>query len=230
MKLQKLEIAGIPALLWGQDAPRVYLYVHGKMGCKEVAESFAAIAERKGWQTLSFDLPEHGERKGRRERCDVFQGPKDVASIADEAYARFTKVALYACSIGAQFSLRALAQRPLTRCLLQSPIVDIAALSRQMMVWFGVTEQQLEKEKEIPTPVDPLRWDCFQYITTHPIERWSAPTHILYGGRDNLQTRDTMEDFARRFGCELTISEESEHPFMAETDAPIVQAWLEKNL
>lgn len=34
-----------------------------KNGNKEEALFFADIAERKGYQTISFDLPSHGERK-----------------------------------------------------------------------------------------------------------------------------------------------------------------------
>ena len=40
---------------------KVYIHVHGKMSRKEYAEAFAEIAEKKGYQTISFDLPEHGE-------------------------------------------------------------------------------------------------------------------------------------------------------------------------
>ena len=61
MKTQKFMLGDIPAILWGEDSNRVYVHVHGKMSRKEYAENFAAIAETKGYQTLSFDLPEHGE-------------------------------------------------------------------------------------------------------------------------------------------------------------------------
>mgnify|MGYP000779704432 CR=1 FL=1 len=44
MKTQKLEISGIPALLYGKESRKVYLYVHGKMGCKEEALPFAELA------------------------------------------------------------------------------------------------------------------------------------------------------------------------------------------
>lgn len=60
MKKELLTINGIPAILWGNASDKIYIHVHGKMSRKEYAESFAAIAERKGYQTLSFDLPEHG--------------------------------------------------------------------------------------------------------------------------------------------------------------------------
>ena len=68
MKTQKLEISGIPALLYGEESRKVYLYVHGKMGCKEEALPFAELACPAGYQVLAVDLPEHGERKGSSEK------------------------------------------------------------------------------------------------------------------------------------------------------------------
>lgn len=63
MKKQNMRIGGIPAILWGEPSEHVYLHVHGKQSCKELAEEFAQIAQEKGFQTLSFDLPQHGERR-----------------------------------------------------------------------------------------------------------------------------------------------------------------------
>ena len=64
----------------------------------------------------------------------------------------------------------------------------------------------------------------------HPIEKWSNPTAVLYGGLDNLQPREAIEAFCERFGAVLTVSGQSEHPFMAESDTPIVAGWLEANI
>lgn len=36
--------------------------------------------------------------------------------------------------------------------------------------------------------------------------------------------------FAEKFGCSLTVSENSEHPFMAQSDALIVENWLCRNI
>lgn len=44
MELTELEAAGLKAALYGPPADRVWLYVHGKGGCKEEAEDFAALA------------------------------------------------------------------------------------------------------------------------------------------------------------------------------------------
>ncbi|HVM73130.1 MAG TPA: hypothetical protein VMT91_15305, partial [Anaerolineales bacterium] len=63
MHKQLILIGSIPAIIWGTPSSNVYIFVHGRMSQKEDAEKFATMAERKGYQTLSFDLPEHGERK-----------------------------------------------------------------------------------------------------------------------------------------------------------------------
>ena len=60
MKKQTMTLAGIPAILYGSRSRNVYLYLHGKNGCKEEAERFAATACEAGWQVLAIDLPEHG--------------------------------------------------------------------------------------------------------------------------------------------------------------------------
>ena len=225
MKTQKFMLGDIPAILWGEDSNRVYVHVHGKMSRKEYAESFAAIAETKGYQTLSFDLPEHGERTDSK-RCDVWDGVSDLRTISDYAFANWERVSLYACSIGAYFSLNAYNTMPFEKALFQSPIVDMEWLVKNMMLWSGVTEAELESKKEIPSPVDTLRWDYYQYIISHPITQWNIPTAILYGGKDNLQPEESVRAFAEKFGCSLSVSENSAHPFMAQSDARIVENWL----
>ena len=73
MKTTKIKINNIPAIIWGEESDKVYLFVHGKMSSKEAAEQFAGIAEEKGYQTVSFDLPQHGERCDGTERCHIWE-------------------------------------------------------------------------------------------------------------------------------------------------------------
>ena len=70
---RQFDLGPIPAALWGAPSDRLYLFVHGKMSRKEAAEPFARIAERKGYQTLSFDLAQHGGRKDDA-ACDARDG------------------------------------------------------------------------------------------------------------------------------------------------------------
>ena len=90
MRHEKLMIEGIPAILWGNPSDKIYIHVHGKMSRKEYAESFAELAGKEGYQTLSFDLPEHGERTDRSYRCDVWNGKKDLNIIADYVFAKWS--------------------------------------------------------------------------------------------------------------------------------------------
>ena len=68
MKKQTMTLAGVPAVLYGERSRRAYLYLHGKNGCKEEAERFAATACEAGWQVLAIDLPEHGAWKNSPEQ------------------------------------------------------------------------------------------------------------------------------------------------------------------
>lgn len=230
MRTKKISINRIPALIWGNESDQVYIHVHGKMSRKEYAEGFAQIAEEKGFQTLSFDLPEHGERTGGKERCDVWNGVHDCLSVAAFADKNWKQVSLMACSIGAYFSLQAFAERRFGRCLFTSPIVDMEWLVRKMMDMAGADERKLEKEQEIPTAIDPLRWDYYRYILAHLITRWDSPTAILYGGKDSLQPLHSIQSFSNRFGAVLTVSPESEHFFMSEADLEITSRWLSENI
>lgn len=230
MKSLKLSIEGIPAIVWGEASEKVYIHVHGKFSCKEEARFFVEIAEKRGYQTLSFDLPEHGERVDKSCRCDIWNGIRDLNVIADYAFSKWKDISLYGCSLGAYFSLNAYSDKKIVKCLFQSPILDMEYLIRQMFVWFGVTEEKLRAEKEIPTPVDTLRWDYYCYVRQHPVCKWNIPTAILYGGRDAMQSMEVIRKFSQKYACSLTVSQDSEHAFMQEGDAQVVKKWLEENI
>lgn len=230
MKTEHLTIGTIPCILWGEPQEKIYIHVHGKQSRKEYAEQFAEIAESKGYQTLSFDLPEHGERVGENVRCDVWNGVHDLNVIADYAFSHWDSVSLFACSLGAYFSLNAYTDRKFEKCLFQSPIVDMKWLVTHMMLWSGVSEQELRDKKEIPTEIDTLRWDYYRYIFENPVLKWPFPTAVLYGGKDKLQPLSSLQAFCEQFGAKLTVSENSEHPFMGKEDFGIVDMWIRENI
>ena len=60
-------------------------------------------AEEKGYQTISFDLPGHGERADENERCDIWNGVRDLAIVRDYVLANWKEISLYACSLGVYF-------------------------------------------------------------------------------------------------------------------------------
>ena len=65
MKIEKIKINNIPSIVWGEKSSKVFIAIHGNMSNKEdeVIKILAKEVVSKGYQLLSFDLPEHGERK-----------------------------------------------------------------------------------------------------------------------------------------------------------------------
>ncbi len=65
MLKENILIDDIPAILWGNDSTEIFIAVHGNMSSKSdipiriLAEKVVPL----GYQVLSFDLPEHGEKK-----------------------------------------------------------------------------------------------------------------------------------------------------------------------
>ncbi|AAK80963.1 hypothetical protein BJV85_000875 [Clostridium acetobutylicum] len=226
--MNKIKIKNIPAILWGETSDKVYIFVHGKMSSKESAHEFATIAVERGYQVLSFDLPEHGERKNEDYKCNVWNGVHDLKVIGDYAKRNWKSISLFGCSLGAYFSLLAYKNFSINKCLFQSPIVDMEHLIGKMFKWFNVTEELLREKKEISTPVEILSWDYYCYVKDHPIDKWCVPTAIIYGTKDNLQSSYVIDTFAKRFKSDLTVSVDSEHDFHTKEQAEAVIEWFKK--
>jgi len=230
MLKEKIYIGNIPVIILGEKSNKAYIFVHGKMSNKESAQAFAEIANSKGYQTISFDLPEHGERTDKGYKCNIMNGIADLTQVGDYVFDNWKSVSLFGCSLGAFFSLHAYSNRHFNNCLFQSPIVDMEYLIRQMFLWFHITEEELKAKGEMITPIDTMSWLYYMYVKEHTIDKWTAPTHILYGAKDNLQSRKVINEFVDKFNCRLTVSENSEHPFMNEHDEAIVETWMRNNL
>ena len=163
--------------------------------------------------------------------CKVQNCVAELALILRYARQRWSTLGLFANSLGAYFSLMAYRDEPFQQALFLSPVVDMARLLEQMMNWFQVSEETLEREGTVPTPMgQPLYWDYYCYVRDHPVERWTAPTKILYGGRDTLCERGTILRFTERFSCELELVEEAEHYFHTPEQLAVYQSWLESSL
>lgn len=105
----KFKISNIPTVLWGEKSEKLFVAVHGNMSNKEdtVIQILAKEAIEKGYQVLSFDLPEHGERKSHNTPCKVQFCVSDLSIIMNYAKERWNELSLFACSMGAYFSLLA---------------------------------------------------------------------------------------------------------------------------
>lgn len=231
IRKERLEIQGIPAVLYGNSSENLFLYIHGKMGCKEEAERFAEIVCPKGYQVLSVDLPGHGERTGEMERFLPWEVVPELQAVYGFVRQRWKKTSLYGSSIGAYFSLLAFREVKLEKSLFVSPILDMEKLIQKMMGWAGVTREQLKQAGEIPTAFgQTLSWKYLTYAAENRITKWDSPTAILYAGQDHLTVRDTVDSFAWRFGCTVTVMENGEHWFHTEQQLAVLDAWLRKEL
>ena len=227
MQQHKLSVQGIPTIIWGAPAERVYVFVHGKASCKEEAERFAGLVAEKGCQVISFDLPEHGARKDDPRACDVHNGIADLHTIMVFVRERWARVDLFANSLGAYFSLMAYRDLHFEHCLFSSPILNMQRLIENMMRWFEVTPERLAQERVIETSFgEPLSWDYYTFVREHPIERWDSPTAILYPELDNLTELAVVEDFAQRFGARVQTVPGSEHYLHTDAELLVFDAWV----
>ena len=230
MKQQKLTIAGVPAILYGSRSRRVYLYIHGKNGCKEEAERFANTACACGWQVLAIDLPEHGSRKNGPEKLVPWVVIPELQAVYARMQPVWPHIRLYGVSIGAWLAMQALQAEKLEKAMLVSPVVDMEALITKMMQWAGVTEEQLQQAGNIPTSFgEILSWTYLCWVREHPL-RWKSPTQVLCGDQDNLIFRTELEQFRQQSGAHLTIMEGGEHWFRTPLQLAVLQSWEEENL
>lgn len=232
MERKDFKIGNIPAILWGEASDKLLIAVHGNMSHKadDVIIILAEEAMRSGHRVLSFDLPEHGDRKGESWPCKVQNCVEDLNSVMRHAKLISGDISLFSCSMGAYFSLIAYAREELKKCLFLSPVVDMERIIENMMNWFSITEERLRKEKEIPTPVGQvLYWDYYCYVKEHPVTDWKIPTSILYGSEDDLCEPEIISSFSKRFDCDLKILEKGEHYFHTEEQLDFFRQWL-KNI
>ena len=201
------------------------------MSCKEEARSFAEKAIPKNYQVLSFDLPEHGERKGENYPCMVWNGVHDLEIIGNHVLKNWNDICLFGSSLGAYFSLLAYKDFPLRKSLFLSPLLNMECIIQNMMKRFGISEPELKENREIPTPMgETLDWDYYCYVRDNPVEKWSVPTAILYGSEDNLTEREVVDDFTKRWNCNLTVLEGGEHWFHSDWQLDFLDKWIAEHL
>ncbi|MGN0667414.1 MAG: alpha/beta hydrolase [Huintestinicola sp.] len=197
---------------------RLIIYVHGKGGSAEEAKHYQPLFPKD--DVIGFDYRS--------------QFPWDAKSEFSDLYDSYSKgydsVILVANSIGAYFSMSSLAEKNISQALLVSPIVDMEKLITDMMIWSSISENELRSRKEIPTNFgETLSWEYLCYVRQHPI-RWSIPTSILYGRRDNLTSIATITEFSDKIGADLTVMNEGEHWFHTDEQMIFLDNWINSSI
>ena len=194
----------------------VVLYVHGKGGSAAEAGHYRPLFPEA--DVVGFDYHSENPWSAKAEFSEK------IAALR----ANYDQIFLISVSIGAYFSMSADISDSIRRAWLISPIVDMERLILSMLSWAGETEEALQARKIIPTTFgEDLSWEYLQYVRSHPIQ-WRAPTEILYGSADSLQSIETIRAFARRFRAGVTVMEGGEHWFHTAEQMKFLDDWIRR--
>ena len=232
MKIEKIKINNIPSIIWGEKSNRVFIAIHGNMSNKEddVIKILAEKVISNGYQVLSFDLPEHGERKyDTNYLCKVQNCVKDLKQIIEYAKKKYVGINLWACSMGAYFSLLAYKDENIRNSLFLSPVVNMKVIIDNMMLWNNTTEKELEEKQEIKTDFgQTLYWDYYKYVKENPIVNKNKENINIYGSKNNIKKKSIIQEFSDKFKCKLSILENGEHYFHTKEQLNYYKKWLDK--
>ena len=197
---------------------RAVLYIHGKGGCAAESAHYGPLFP--GREVIGLDY----------RTCTPWETGAEIRAAVEALLERYEAVDLIANSIGAFFSLHAGISERLRQVWLISPVVDMERLICDMLGWAGVTEEELAARGTIPTAFgETLSWDYLCWVRAHPVV-WTAPTWILYGGRDSLVRFETVRDFALAHGASITVMEDGEHWFHTADQLRFLDGWIKREL
>lgn len=193
---------------------RLVIYIHGKGGNAEEAKHYQPLFAES--DVIGFDYQSKNPWEAKIEFSHFY----DMHSKGCDA------VILVANSIGAFFAMSALSEKKISQALFISPIVNMEKLIMDMMLWSKVTEDELQSKKEISTAFgETLSWEYLCYVRKYPI-KWHIPTCILYGGKDNMTSRETISEFADSIGATLSVMEDGEHWFHTDEQMRVLDDWI----
>lgn len=162
----------------------------------QLIRRFASWATERGFQVLSFDLPEHGERK-EDSLIELALCIKEFQTILSYAGQHWNHISLFANSSGDHLSLLSFEKVNFKQAWFATPVVDMSCLMRNLLPKSQIREERLKREHTIlAASGEKLNRDFYQYVLSHPVERWQSPTHILYGEADETSEMDTILDFS----------------------------------
>ena len=194
------------------------IYVHGKGGTAEEAKHYQPLFAES--DVIGFDYKSQYPWEAKNEFPDFY----DLHSKG------YDSVVLVANSIGAFFSMNALAEKKISKALFISPVVNMERLIMDMMILSNVTEDELCSKKEISTVFgETLSWEYLRYVRKNPI-KWNIPTCILYGANDNLTSIETVSVFAEQTGAILTVMKDGEHWFHTDKQMEFLDNWIRNSI
>lgn len=232
MILNKIRIDGIPAILWGEPCDKMILAAHGSHSSKidDCMWVLAEEATKRGYQMLSFDLPQHGERVYETEFLMPDECVRELKIMYEYAREHAQKVSLFGCSMGAYFELLSFADTDIDRVWFLSPVTDMERIIHNLMDYCHVSEKQFEEMATVENDIETLYYPYYKYVRAHPVEYWPHRTSILRGETDMLSEYAYVKRFADHFGCELTEQKGGEHWFHTEEELEFFRQWIRERL
>jgi hypothetical protein len=129
---------------------------------------------------------------------------KEIYDAIIELKSQCENIILIANSIGAFFCMNAGIDNMIQKAYFISPVVDMEKLNGYE-----------------------LAGEWLRYVKSHPV-KWSAPTCILYGSKDDLVSLDTISDFVKTHNVPLTVMEGGEHWFHTEEQMRFLDNWIKE--
>ncbi|MBQ5544810.1 MAG: alpha/beta hydrolase [Clostridia bacterium] len=197
--------------------PDAIVYIHGRSGSPEEAAHYRGLFP--DCAVIGMDY--------------TAQSPWEAA----EEFPRWWQVNCQGChavavianSIGAYYAMMGLSEQSIEKAFFISPVADMEKLITDTMRHSGVTEEELRAQREMTVAADgrneTLSLEYLCYVREHPVT-WHIPTHILYGGRDQLTPQETMSAFAAKIGATLTVMEQGEHWFHTDEQMAFLDRWI----
>ena len=193
------------------------LYIHGKDGSAAESEHYKPLFP--SYKVTGLDY----------QTFTPWETGKEIRTAVEALKGSHENILLIANSVGAFFSMNAGIDSLIQKAYFISPIVDMEKLIGDMMAWAKVTEEALKNKGVIHTEFgEDLSWDYLTYVRNHSVE-WTAPTKILYGGKDNLTSLETISSFAKEHNAYLTVMENGEHWFHTEEQMKFLDDWIRRN-
>lgn len=201
-----------------QKSNSLILYIHGKGGNPKEAEHYKNIF--KECDVVGLDYKAETPWEAESEFDKKF----------DKLSQEYRSVIVVANSIGAYFTMNALAKKHIKKAFFISPIVDMEKLITDMMHFAKISEEELCEKETIETSFgETLSWRYLQYVKNRKIA-WNVPTCILYGENDNLTSIETISSFSKTINATLTVMNGGEHWFHTAKQMSFLDKWILENI
>ena len=182
------------------------IYIHGKGGSATESEHYIPLFPN--CEVIGLDYQPFFDLKGTE--CGVaitpWEAGKEIRIAVEELKNKYENVILIANSIGAFFCMNAGIDNMIQKAYFISPVVDMEKLNGYE-----------------------LTGEWLRYVKSHTV-KWSVPTCILYGSKDDLVSLDTISDFAKTHNVPLTVMEGGEHRFHTEEQMAFLDNWIKNEM